>query len=158
MIRLLNSKVSPLSLSLSLILRVCPAVLCTTVRRYFWMMTRWDQKVASRTDLSKGSDVRCAWPYPEWSKRIVRGTPTAPYVSCFISEDRSFIHSQPQRHTAASTALFRSQISPQIPLCKKKIPHHIKMPAHVWSTKCRWNQKLITQFSCTLWDESFESN
>jgi hypothetical protein len=33
--------------------------------------------------------------------------------------------------------LFRSQIFPQIPLCKKKILHHIKMPAHVWSTKCR---------------------
>jgi hypothetical protein len=35
------------------------------------------------------------------------------------------------------TAMFRCQIFPQIPLCKKKIPHHIKMPAHVWSTKCR---------------------
>jgi hypothetical protein len=27
------------------------------------------------------------------------------------------------------------QIHLQIPLCKKKIPHHIKMPAHIWSTK-----------------------
>jgi hypothetical protein len=42
--------------------------------------------------------------------------------------------------------LFRSQIFPQIPLCKKKILHHIKMPAHIWSTKCRWNKKLIAQF------------
>jgi hypothetical protein len=25
----------------------------------------------------------------------------------------------------------------QIPLCKKEIPHHIKMPAHTWITKCR---------------------
>jgi hypothetical protein len=29
------------------------------------------------------------------------------------------------------------QIHPQILLCKKKIPHHIKIPAHVWNTKCR---------------------
>jgi hypothetical protein len=41
---------------------------------------------------------------------------------------------------------------------QKKISHHIKMPAHAWSTKCRWNQKLITQFCCTLRDERFESN
>jgi hypothetical protein len=51
---------------------------------------------------------------------------------------------------------FPLQISSQIPLCKKKISRHIKILAHAWSTKCRWNQKLITQFSCTLWDESFE--
>jgi hypothetical protein len=31
----------------------------------------------------------------------------------------------------------------QIPLCKKKIPRHIKMSANAWSTKCWWNQKLI---------------
>jgi hypothetical protein len=51
-----------------------------------------------------------------------------------------------------------TQIHPQILLCKKKIPHHIKMSAHIWSTKCRWNQKLITQFYCTLRDEYFKSN
>jgi hypothetical protein len=34
-------------------------------------------------------------------------------------------------------ALFSYQILPQISLCKKKIPHHIKMPANAWSTKCR---------------------
>jgi hypothetical protein len=55
-------------------------------------------------------------------------------------------------------ALFRSSILPQILLCKKKIPHHIKIPANAWSTKCRWNQKLIVQFCCTLRDEYFESN
>jgi hypothetical protein len=33
--------------------------------------------------------------------------------------------------------LFRSQILPQISLCKKKIPYHIKMPVKAWSTKCR---------------------
>jgi hypothetical protein len=32
------------------------------------------------------------------------------------------------------------------------------MSTHVWSTKCRWNQKLIAQFSYTLRDESFEPN
>jgi hypothetical protein len=42
------------------------------------------------------------------------------------------------------TALFSYQILPQISLCKKKIPHHIKISANVWSTKYRWNQKLIT--------------
>jgi hypothetical protein len=46
--------------------------------------------------------------------------------------------------------LFRYQIFPQISLCKKKIPHHIKISAHAWSTKYRWNQKLIAQFCCTL--------
>jgi hypothetical protein len=30
-----------------------------------------------------------------------------------------------------------SRFHSQIPLCKKKIPHHIKMSAYVWSTKCR---------------------
>jgi hypothetical protein len=35
------------------------------------------------------------------------------------------------------SALFTSQIFPQIPLCKKKILRHIKIPAHAWSTKCR---------------------
>jgi hypothetical protein len=52
----------------------------------------------------------------------------------------------------------RCQIFSQILLCKKKILHHIKMSAHAWSTTCRWNQKLIAQFSCTLRYESFESN
>jgi hypothetical protein len=41
---------------------------------------------------------------------------------------------------------------------KKEIPHHIKMSANAWSTKCRWNQKLIAQFCCTLRDGHFESN
>ena len=31
-------------------------------------------------------------------------------------------------------------------LCKKKIPRHIKLAVHAWSTKCRRNQKLIAQF------------
>jgi hypothetical protein len=55
-------------------------------------------------------------------------------------------------------ALFRYSNSPQILLCKKKIPHHIKMSAHIWSTKYRWNQKLIAQFCCTLRDEYFKPN
>jgi hypothetical protein len=33
--------------------------------------------------------------------------------------------------------MFRFQIFSQIPLCKKKIPRHIKMSAHAWSTKCK---------------------
>jgi hypothetical protein len=36
-----------------------------------------------------------------------------------------------------SKASFTFQNSPQILLCKKKIPHHIKMSANTWSTKCR---------------------
>jgi hypothetical protein len=32
------------------------------------------------------------------------------------------------------------------------------MSAHIWNTKYRWNQKLITQFYCTLRDEHFEPN
>jgi hypothetical protein len=58
----------------------------------------------------------------------------------------------------AAWDLFRSQIFPQIVLCKKKILHHIKMPAYVWSSKYRWNQKLIEQFCCILRDEHFEPN
>jgi hypothetical protein len=50
------------------------------------------------------------------------------------------------------------QIWVQNVLCKNKIPRHIKIPAHAWSTKCRWNQKLITQFCCTLRDEHYEHN
>jgi hypothetical protein len=46
----------------------------------------------------------------------------------------------------------------QILLCKKKISHHIEMPAHVQSTKYRWNKKIITQFCCTLRDEHFKPN
>jgi hypothetical protein len=43
-------------------------------------------------------------------------------------------------------------------LCKQKIPRHIKLTIHACSTKCRWNQKLIVQLSCTLRDERFEPN
>jgi hypothetical protein len=32
--------------------------------------------------------------------------------------------------------LFSYPNSPQISLCKKKIPHHIKISANAWSTKC----------------------
>ena len=47
---------------------------------------------------------------------------------------------------------------PTLILCKKKIPRHIKLAVHVWSTKCLRNQKLIAQFGCTLRDERFEPN
>jgi hypothetical protein len=39
--------------------------------------------------------------------------------------------------STSAMALFSSQIHPQILLCKKKIPHHIKILANAWSTKCR---------------------
>jgi hypothetical protein len=42
--------------------------------------------------------------------------------------------------------------------CKQKIFRHIKLAIHAWSTKCRWNQKLIVQLGCTLRDERFEPN
>jgi hypothetical protein len=48
--------------------------------------------------------------------------------------------------------------SPLNSTIKKKISHHIKISVNAWSTKCRWNQKLIAQFCCTLRDEYFESN
>ena len=53
---------------------------------------------------------------------------------------------------------FRLLIFLNLTLCKKKIPHHIKLAVHAWSTKCRRNQKLIAQFDCTLRDERFEPN
>jgi len=57
MICLLNSKVSPLFAT-------------PTLRQTIHLndLKQWDQKVASRTDISKGSRCavcRCAWPYPD---------------------------------------------------------------------------------------------
>jgi hypothetical protein len=43
----------------------------------------------------------------------------------------------PDFRVCGTKAMFRCRIFPQILLCKKKIPHHIKMSAQVWSTKCR---------------------
>jgi hypothetical protein len=43
-------------------------------------------------------------------------------------------------------------------LCEHKILRHIKLAIHAWSTKCRWNQKLIVQLGCTMRDERFEPN
>jgi hypothetical protein len=43
-------------------------------------------------------------------------------------------------------------------LCRISILRHIKMPAHIWSIKYRWNKKLIAQFCCTLRDEHLEPN
>jgi hypothetical protein len=60
--------------------------------------------------------------------------------------------------TTLSLALFRYQIHLQIPLYKKKISHHIKISVHIYSTKCRWNQKLIARFCCPLRDECFKPN
>jgi hypothetical protein len=56
------------------------------------------------------------------------------------------------------TALVGARLDAKFSTTKKKILHHIKILTHVWSTKCRWNKKLIAQFSCTLRDESFEPN
>jgi hypothetical protein len=50
------------------------------------------------------------------------------------------------------------RIWPQNSLYRIPIPHHIKMPPHIWSTKYRWNKKLIAQFYCTLRDEHFKPN
>jgi hypothetical protein len=58
----------------------------------------------------------------------------------------------------SADTLVDTQIHSQISLCKKKISHHIKISAHIWSTKCRLNQKLIAQFCCTLRDEYFKPN
>jgi hypothetical protein len=54
--------------------------------------------------------------------------------------------------------MFSSSKLLNLTLCKKKISRHIKLAIHAWSTKYRWNQKLIAQFDCTLRDERFESN
>jgi hypothetical protein len=55
-----------------------------------------------------------------------------------------------------SCAMFSS--SKNVLCKKKKIHRHIKLAIHAWSTKCRWNQKLIVQLGCTLRDERFEPN
>jgi hypothetical protein len=43
-------------------------------------------------------------------------------------------------------------------LCKIPILRHIKILAHIWSTKYRRNKKLIAQFCYTLGDEYFKPN
>jgi hypothetical protein len=61
----------------------------------------------------------------------------------------------------SQTVQFRFPITSKFTLnftIKKKIPHHIKISVHIWSTKYRWNQKLIAQFYCTLRDEHFKPN
>jgi hypothetical protein len=45
-----------------------------------------------------------------------------------------------QNHSARTiytTPCLVPKFNTQIPLCKKEIFHHIKMPANAWSTKCR---------------------
>jgi hypothetical protein len=59
-------------------------------------------------------------------------------------------------YSTSTRPLFSYLDSPQISLCKKKIPCHIKISANAWSTKCWWNKKLIAQFCCTLRDEHFK--
>jgi hypothetical protein len=78
------------------------------------------------------------------------------------------LHHHPGKRHAAFTRWFRTPSGPNTDIniaklpefgtMQKKIPHHIKLVVHAWSTKYRWNQKLITQFSCTLRDEHFEPN
>jgi hypothetical protein len=41
------------------------------------------------------------------------------------------------KHFSSLRPCLDTQIHPQILLCKKKILYHIKMSAHIWSTKCR---------------------
>jgi hypothetical protein len=62
------------------------------------------------------------------------------------------------RPVTTTRALFRYQIYLPNSTMQKKDSHHIKMSAHAWSTKWRWNQKLIAQFCCTLRDERFKPN
>jgi hypothetical protein len=53
-----------------------------------------------------------------------------------------------ERDRRSTQAMFRLCLVPlnflNLALCKKKIPRHIKLMVHVWSTKYRRNQKLIT--------------
>jgi hypothetical protein len=56
------------------------------------------------------------------------------------------------------TGLFRFPILPTKFTMQNFYFRHIKMSAHIWSTKCRWNKKLIIQFCCTLRDEHLEPN
>jgi hypothetical protein len=76
-----------------------------------------------------------------------------------LSEVKMFIRWSLLLQTAKQPRpCLHTQIHPQILLCKKEIPHHIKISANAWSTKCRWNHKLIAQFYCTLRDGHFKSN
>jgi hypothetical protein len=44
---------------------------------------------------------------------------------------------QARAETQSTRPCLDSRIHLQILLCKKKIPHYIKISAYVWSTKCR---------------------
>ena len=50
-------------------------------------------------------------------------------VLCFVSSVSVSVH-------FFSMAMFSSLKIQNLALCKKKIPHHIKLAVHAWSTKC----------------------
>jgi hypothetical protein len=58
----------------------------------------------------------------EWQQRLASSEPVEPGRNCM--------------QQAQIKPLFSSPNSPQILLCKKKIPCHIEMSANAWSTKC----------------------
>jgi hypothetical protein len=86
-------------------------------------------------------------PTVDWLKIMVRDWPE-------LMSDQDFLG----RIGSNGLWVWPYPYSPQILLCKKEIPYHIKMSVNAWSIKCRWNHKLIAQFCCTLRDEHFESN
>jgi hypothetical protein len=61
-------------------------------------------------------------------------------------------------YSCGQRALWAVFSSTKKTLCRKKIPRHIKLAIYAWSTKCRWNKKLIVQLGSTLRDERFEPN
>jgi hypothetical protein len=95
---------------------------------------------------------------PSWLKRVMllkKKTSCEAVIKISIIPSRTGSFDSIRVASVTSWAVFSS--SEEV-LCKQKIPRHIKLTIHAWSTKCRWNQKLIVQLGCTLRDERFEPN
>jgi hypothetical protein len=106
-------------------------------------------------DAAGGPRVRAAAPRspfffcPErWKRQLWSGgSGCRPYVHCSFSSPRESCGAlrphlgisgagHPVEHSIFLRPCSVPQFSPLIPLCKKKIPRHIKMSANAWNTKC----------------------
>jgi hypothetical protein len=133
---------------------------------YYTHILWWPRAISSRSDCC-GQNSEDGKQWLVYSKSTVTSisSQASNHVSIHTSRPAHNLCPSEQRNFTAvfsyvkkALALFSSPNLPQISLCEKKISHHIKIPAYIWSTKCRWNQKLIAQFGCTLRDERFKPN
>jgi hypothetical protein len=100
---------------------------------------------------------RVVWIRQAWSSREVSDACTE--SECMLHERlaRSSVSKRMQPSHPDEAMFSLPSLSSKSTIIRK-IFRHIKISAHAWNTKCRWNQKLIAQFYCTLQDEHFEPN